>query len=1060
MLGLRRFAATLAAIATLGAAVTAAADQVEPFRYFRMTGSFGYGPAAPGSDGHFAIAIEGPSVVFAGNSYSFVTRIANAQGQVSFAVQSGQLPAGISLNPATGGLSGTINAIGFTEAIIEGTDGGTGETATATLAINAVEALKITAAAAPTTGAVASPYLASFQVQGGTQPYEITSSSLPSGLTFGTSATSATISGTPSSRGSQPISIDVRDRTGLTASYAYDLTVGPSNDPSLGVTISAPTQAMVGRPYTAEASISGGYAAGGYTATLEGSLPFGLAIDATSGSITGTPSVAGNFGPLTVSIADTHDNAAANAPFSIAVSPSLQLSADVPPATTGYAYSGATFTAAGGTAPYVFAVSTGALPAGLTLDPSSGAVAGSPGAACACGFTVTATDAHGFTKVVSATLTVTDPTPVTISGTPPSAALVGDPYTAQFVAAGGDGNFTFTLDAGSLPTGLTLASTGIISGSPSSTGSFAGIRVRVTDGHGATASSQPFTLSVTIPPLTIATPAVPDSFIGTALNVALSAAGGSRQGYVFSWSGAGSLPSGMLFDASAGTLSGTPFDYYDQSLVFKVSDSLGNSASTSPVRIHILGPLSISGIPEQNATTGTFYQATQPRAYGGSETGYTYDVVSGALPPGLTLGASGFISGIPTSAGSFDNLRIRVTDSSGATAISPSFSIVVIDSGASQADPVSAAFTSVALPVRVARNQPFAITLEGYGGYNTGPYEFHPDATLPLPHGVTVDQHTGTISGSIAALGTYPLRVVVVDVSQPDQPSGYSEQGNVVVSEFTVDTSPDPGFGRVGQPMNMSVVASGGAGPFTYSVGSGTLPPGLSLNPSTGAIAGTPTIPGGWMLTFIATNGTGTSIESLQIPINISSSTDGACYATGAIGPGAEVGYWVMATPFSPNSGTVTSYDISGAPLPNGVSWEPTVGLPLGAPTTAGNSGPMFVTPQDSGGGQCASSAALGPFFIETVDGLSFDTFDLPQASVGSAYTTTLQASAGKPGSSGSGYWFALQMDQKMPPGLSLDHTTGAITGVPKKSGTYGLDLTVTDAWGFQAFNSLTLTVQ
>ncbi|MGY3581965.1 hypothetical protein ACVIGB_001112 [Bradyrhizobium sp. USDA 4341] len=960
------------------------------------------------------------------------------------------------MDPATGGLTGTITAPGFSQAVIAGTDSATGEIATAPLAVNAVETFGLTPVNAPTSAAVASPYAAYFQLQGGTQPYTITGS-LPAGLIFTPSATAASISGVPVARGSFPIVVHASDASGLTTSYAYDLIVGPSNDPALVIALSAAPHAMIGQPYAAGASITGGYAAGGYSISAAGSLPPGLTVDA-SGNVAGTPSAAGEYGPISVSVSDTHDNTATSTPFSISVAPTLTLSATVPQGTTGYVYQSAQFTAAGGVGPYSFTVSDGVLPGGLNLNPSSGEVTGTPAMACACTFTVRVTDVNGFSAESSPTLNVIDPMPVSISGSPAEVATYKQQYSAQFAAAGGDGQFTFAIAAGALPSGIELSPSGALTGIPTAAGTFTDIQIKVTDGHGASATSQPVTITVSIPALTIATPTIPNGYIGTAMNLTLAAAGGSGQGYQFTWSGADKLPPGVLLNASSGVFSGLPYDYYDQTLTFSVTDTFGATASTSPVRVHIFGPLSITGIPDANATVGTFYQASQPQAYGGTETGYNYDVVSGSLPPGLTLGASGFISGIPTTAGSFDNLRIRVTDSQGTTAISPAFSILVEASG-TQVDPVSAAFTSVALPVRVGVNQPFAITLEGSGGYNTGPYEFHPDATQPLPTGVTVDQLSGTISGSISAPGVYPLRVVVVDVSHPDQPSGYSDQGNVVVSTFTVDTSPNPGYGRIGQPMNMSVVASGSPGPFTYSVGSGVLPPGLTLNPATGAITGSPTTPGGWMLTFVASNSAGVTIESAQVPLSISVATDGACYATGAIGPGAEVGYGVMATAFSPNNGAVTGYSISGAPLPDGVSWEASVGLPLGAPTVAGNNGPMFVTPQDSNGGQCASSPALGPYFIETVDGLSFDTTGLPLATIGSSYSATLLASAGKPGPNGSGYWFTLQMDQKMPPGLTLDQATGVITGVPTAAGTYVLDLTVTDAWGYQAINELTIQV-
>ena len=173
----------------------------------------------------------------------------------------------------------------------------------------------------------------------------------------------------------------------------------------------------------------------------------------------------------------------------ISVSPS-----NLPGAVTGRAYS-QTLTASGGDSPYTFSVTSGSLPAGLSLS-SSGALTGTPQAVGTSNFTVTATDDDGLTGARAYSLTVSQ---LAVSPTSLPAGVTGSEYgPVQLAASGGTGPYTFAVTGGSLPTGLTLGSSGSLSGTPTATGTF-NFRVRATDGADGSFGLRDYTVSISAP---------------------------------------------------------------------------------------------------------------------------------------------------------------------------------------------------------------------------------------------------------------------------------------------------------------------------------------------------------------------------------------------------------------------------------------------------------------------------------------------------------------------------------------------------------------------------------
>lgn len=222
-------------------------------------------------------------------------------------------------------------------------------------------------------------------------------------------------------------------------------------------------------------------------------VTFALNVGAVGTITQNTATTATYFAPVTISTAATDvvtvtsiDFPKSSATLSITVEPPpLITTTSLPTATLNAAYTGPV-TATGGVPPLMWSIASGALPAGLSLASSKSStvnITGTPTAQGVSTITVTVTDAVGesntsgpLTIVVSdLAITTTSPLPAAVITTPPTL------YSEQFAATGGTGADTWTVATGStLPPGLTLTSTGLLSGDPTTPGNYT-FGVTVTD---------------------------------------------------------------------------------------------------------------------------------------------------------------------------------------------------------------------------------------------------------------------------------------------------------------------------------------------------------------------------------------------------------------------------------------------------------------------------------------------------------------------------------------------------------------------------------------------------
>ncbi|RWM51652.1 MAG: autotransporter outer membrane beta-barrel domain-containing protein, partial [Mesorhizobium sp.] len=327
------------------------------------------------------------------------------------------------------------------------------------------------------------------------------------------------------------------------------------------------------------------------------------------------------------------------------LTPTITLSpTSLPPATAGNAYSQSVI-ATGGTAPYSFTVSAGALPPGVSLT-GGGTLAGTPTTAGVYNFTVTATDANGFIGARAYALSISAPA-ITLAPSTLANGTGGIAYAQGLSATGGTAPYSFALTAGTLPTGVTLAADGSLSGTPTTAGSF-NFTVTATDANGFT-GARAYALSISAPTITLAPSTLPAAVAGSAYAEDISAAGGTAP-YGFALS-AGALPPGMSLSAS-GSLTGTPTTAGSFNFTVTATDANGFTG-VHAYALSIAAPtitLAPSTLP---GGTGGIAYAQGLSATGGTAP-YGFALTAGTLPAGLTLTADGSLTGTPTAAGSFN----------------------------------------------------------------------------------------------------------------------------------------------------------------------------------------------------------------------------------------------------------------------------------------------------------------------------------------------------------------------------------------------------------------------
>ncbi len=610
---------------------------------------------------NYVLQVGAPTIVFSpatlpdgdvATPYAATLTASGGVGPYSFSLIGGALPVGVSLSPA-GQFSGTPRSDGIFNVSVRATDVN-GQSGTQSYTFNiGTPTLAISPAtlAGGTTNIAYNQALAS---SGGIAPYaySLVSGSLPAGLSF---SPAGVFSGTPTSAGNTTAIIRSTDDAGYAVDATYTLAIIA---PTIVLDPSTFPVGIVGDAYAATLSATGGAAP--YAFTVEsGVLPSGVSLDS-AGGLTGTPNATGTF-TFGVRATDSNGNSGTRTlALTVAARTLVLAPASLPAATAGTAYT-ATFNTSGGIAPYAYALSSGALPAGLSL--ANGVLAGTPTRSGNFSVAVTVTDSTLSTVTGSYTLVVVTDSLVLDPASLPN-GTAGTAYRQTITATGGIAPYDYALTAGALPAGLSFAN-GTLSGTPTVSGSFS-FDITAIDSTGGTAATttRSYTLLIAADSLVLDPASLPNGTAGTAYRQTITATGGiAPYGYALT---AGALPAGLSF--ANGTLTGTPTVSGSFSFDITATDSTGGTASTVSgtyslviaAPVILIGPATLS-----DAVRGDAYQ--QRLAASGGTAAYTFALSGGALPSGVGLSADGMLAGTPTVDGTF-NFAVTVTDALGFTA--------------------------------------------------------------------------------------------------------------------------------------------------------------------------------------------------------------------------------------------------------------------------------------------------------------------------------------------------------------------------------------------------------
>lgn len=485
------------------------------------------------------------------------------------------------------------------------------------------------------------------------------------------------------------------------------------------------------------------------------------------------------------------------------------------------------------------------------------------------------------------TVTGTVPTVPVITSALTDFGHIGLPFSYTIVAPGAT-----TFNATGLPPGLTVNMTnGQISGTPTSTGAF-GVTVAAANSYGTDTRVLTLNIAPAAPPV---------------ITSALTATASANTSFTYTITSTNNpttfnavgLPTGLTVNLDTGVISGTPAFVGTFYVAIAAANPFGRDSRTFALSInpHPQQPAITSPLTASIGAGGSFYYAI-------TATNWPTAFNATGLPPGLSVDlTNGTISGVPTTHGVF-NVTLAAANNYGTDTrtlvLTVSLPSTPVISSPLSASVQAGSFFSYSI---TASNSPIAFNATG------------------LPSGLSVNQSTGTISGTPTMPGAYGVTIAAANYGGRDTKT----------LTLTVANQPAPSIysattasAQTGRNFSYNVAATNSPTSFN-ALG---LPPGLAINTVTGNISGVPTTPGIYEVNIAAANYGGRDAKTLTITIAAAPPPVITSTLTAATETDKTFRYTITAT------NNPVAFNALG--LPAGLTVNTTTGVISGTPTTVG----------------------------------------------------------------------------------------------------------------------------
>ena len=835
----------------------------------------------------------------------------------------------------------------------------------------------------------------------GTQPFSFSLSGLPTGHGL-TINNSGQISGTLNlPGGNYNLTVNVVDKFGYSVSKTYNLVVG---EPPFIVSeyIDGP---ILNTSYSWTPTVTGTQPINVSMVVSSGSLPTGLSI--IGDTISGTPTVDGQFCSITITASNTYDPIGVTKILELGVF-SLPRINTISPLSNGILNSSYSLQlSSSGVPPFEWTILSGNLPNGLSLS-LGGLISGTPTQTGVFQFSIQAENTFG-TDVRLFMLSVYELPVITTNDL--GYARLSTVFSTQLTATGTQ-PITFEIFSGSLPPGLSLnQNTGVISGTALSSGSYTvTIIARNSGGYSSTRtyileSGLRFAI-ITPSPLRVGTVNVPYGNFSFVTD-------GADSTFTTTWAlQSGTIPPGMTYNTTTNVLSGTPSTAGIYNFAIRATNNV--SISTVQYQLEIGSPPKIITPPDiGGGVDRPFTIILQSDSIHPTTWAFTVPPIAGVDIQLLSNGALYWL--IPVVGNYY--FTIKVTNQFG-DSVPVQFHLEI----------TTPSITDVYLPVGVVGSS-YTYTFSASGN---PPFTWSmPSGTLPP--GLTWNASTATISGTPTIIGTYNFEIRAENIG------GFSQEPFYIdVYTRPIITNASLSNGNETIYYSQTLLASGTT-PITFSIISGSLPTGLSLSGNT--ISGFPSSQGSFTFTVRAENLLGSSYyDDKQFNINIGPS--GSPIITNNPNLLAVKGVAYSLTLTATNNPIDFLLD-SGSTLPPGLGLSG--GVIYGTPTTPGIYTFWIMTWNGVGADARQFSMTVGDPPVITTTSLSGGT-------VNHSYIENLSVTGDTP------ITWTIQSGS-LPPGLSIVY--GVIKGTPTTPGTYNFQLRATNSSGYdqKSFSITIITV-